>query len=472
MRRVLLFTLGFVWLASGCGQSAAQTPTNKDTAIEKEAGEKTRGEKNPSTVDDLLINEPIRHANLAIFPITSPLPKTADRFITLDTGLKAGTVEVMEVGAWRTPARSQRRPQTAVPTGPQAAAQTAPQANPPADDPFAQPAAPPNRAAHRPQAAARRSTFDLNSGGPDVNRLLVLNRAERPLYLMPGEIIVGGKQDRAVAQEYVIAPAETPVTIRVFCVEHGRWQQRDARETARLFSSANAPHSLADSVSVAGGNNGNVADVAAKGADGKFFGSVGNVSKAARMAVQGEKNQGQVWNRVAQTNRQSQASSSSGAFTANYASAATLERLEPYVESVRSSIANRPQIVGVLVAVNGRIESLDVFESTPLFEQLWPKLLKSYALDAANASQPGADKTCSIDDARAFLAKALAAQVASTETNQGLVTSTRDTKDFICFSAHDQSASQAGSARAAGTGAGMGMRGSFGGAVHTSGFAK
>ena len=40
--------------------------------------------------------------------------------------------------------------------------------------------------------------------------------------------------------------------------------------------------------------------------------------------------------------------------------------------------------VGVIVAVSGEMHSLDVFESTPLFQKLWPKLLKSYALDAAN----------------------------------------------------------------------------------------
>ena len=39
-----------------------------------------------------------------------------------------------------------------------------------------------------------------------------------------------------------------------------------------------------------------------------------------------------------------------------------------------------------IVAVNGRFEQIDVFESTPLFNKLWPKLLKSYALDAANTN--------------------------------------------------------------------------------------
>jgi hypothetical protein len=39
----------------------------------------------------------------------------------------------------------------------------------------------------------------------------------------------------------------------------------------------------------------------------------------------------------------------------------------------------------LVVAVNGKVESLDVFQSTPQFRNLWPKLLKSYALDAAHA---------------------------------------------------------------------------------------
>ena len=61
-----------------------------------------------------IIGEPIRYANLTVFPISSRTPRTQNRFITLDEGLKAGTVTVVELGADRSERaerRRQRRPQ-------------------------------------------------------------------------------------------------------------------------------------------------------------------------------------------------------------------------------------------------------------------------------------------------------------------------------------------------------------------------
>ena len=56
---------------------------------------------------------------------------------------------------------------------------------------------------------------------------------------------------------------------------------------------------------MAGGNTNNLAEVAGQTASGKFVGSVGSVSKVARLALQGEKNQAAVWAGVATTNASS-----------------------------------------------------------------------------------------------------------------------------------------------------------------------
>ena len=50
-------------------------------------------------VNDLVIGEPIHFQNLTIFPVSSKRPRTSDRFITLDEGLAAGTVEIFERSA-------------------------------------------------------------------------------------------------------------------------------------------------------------------------------------------------------------------------------------------------------------------------------------------------------------------------------------------------------------------------------------
>jgi hypothetical protein len=264
---------------------------------------------------------------------------------------------------------------------------------------------------------------------------------------MPGEIIVGGQQDRAVGREYVIAPSEQPVPIEVFCVEHGRWSVLNPRMTADLLLSAssnaatNSTVVVSDGIDVNGDQNA-LEQVAAKTGAGQFIASVGNVGNSTRLVLQAAKSQTGVWDQVQAVNGATSVgvAFSSGTFTGNYAEPASLDRLEPYIETLTKPVAERNNVVGVIVAINGRIQSVDAFESTPLFLRLWPKLLKSYALDAAVAPKPEVEKVCSIDDARQFFAKARSGDVHRTEAGPTVTTAVRDLDDLICFSAHEATA--------------------------------
>ena len=44
------------------------------------------------------IGAPVTYKNLTVFPVVSLEPKQQDRFITLDQGLKEGTIEIRELG--------------------------------------------------------------------------------------------------------------------------------------------------------------------------------------------------------------------------------------------------------------------------------------------------------------------------------------------------------------------------------------
>ena len=55
-------------------------------------------------VGDWILGEPIQSANLTVFPLLSREPRSEDRFITLDEGIKQGTIEIVEVVApWPSP---------------------------------------------------------------------------------------------------------------------------------------------------------------------------------------------------------------------------------------------------------------------------------------------------------------------------------------------------------------------------------
>ena len=56
----------------------------------------------------------------------------------------------------------------------------------------------------------------------DVNNLTLTNKADQPLFLLAGEVIIGGKQDRIIGKNTIVA-GEEDADVPVFCVEHGRW---------------------------------------------------------------------------------------------------------------------------------------------------------------------------------------------------------------------------------------------------------
>ncbi len=125
--------------------------------------------------------QPIQSGDLTLFPVVGGDGKASasDPFLTLDEGLRSGEVEVTEAGSVRGLVRSRG---------------TAP-------------------AAYR---------------GDQVNTLVLVNHSNRPLLLLAGEIVTGGKQDRIVASDRIVPSDSDPVDLSVFCVEHGRWTESSA----------------------------------------------------------------------------------------------------------------------------------------------------------------------------------------------------------------------------------------------------
>jgi hypothetical protein len=370
MPRAIVYVLALVVLSAGATVlAAAEQPSQKPP---QPAVQPPASSSREVRVGDLLIAQPVRCKNLTVFPVLSATPKNEDRYIILEEGLKARKVDVYEVGA-----------------------------TPTADS--------------RVQSQSNRQQEYEESG--DVNHLMVRNRARLPLYLMPGEIILGGKQDRCVAQESIIPADGKPVMIDVYCVEHGRWTSGQ-----------------------------------------QFSGKAGNLNKSGRAAVQEGKGQQEVWEKVGESNAASGARSSTGAFTANYTDPQILKRIDAYVKELEKPVAQQRHVVGAIVAVDGKIETIDVFAWTPLFEKMWPKLLKGYALDAAVGSPKKSKKNAeppTLKDAKEFLQAAMQAEVQQKTTGKGLVVTKRDSKRLSSYSAAPRSA-----------------EGGFEKSVHSSAYAK
>ena len=449
MRRFIVLWFVLSLTAGGCGRpSTDKDPQAKQDSQRKRASTAAQ----QAELGDFLIGQPVRYQNLAIFPVCSKVPKDEDRYITLEEGLKAGTVEIFEVGADAAQVNAAEvdlRPTQTEEAPPQEDSQEPP-VQPDTDgqfaeDPFAEPALSPQEDTQQPLAE------DEVAG--DVNRLVVLNRSGKPLYLMPGEVIYGGKQDRTIAEEAIILASDEPVPIDVYCVEQGRWASRAGGAAVADLAV------LTDGEDV---DEETLEKLAADAKRGKFVASAGNLSKETRLIVQANKGQVQLWNGVAEANAAADLEVQSGAFTANYATAEVVDQLKPYIEKLQAPVAEQKQVVGAIVAINGKVEAVDVFGSTPLFRKLWPKLLKSHALDAANlADAEGAEKVCTLGDAKGFLDNAMQGEVEKkTEAQGGLVVTQRSSHGVVSFSAGEDAA------------AAYGGMGGFGASVHSSAFAE
>jgi hypothetical protein len=276
---------------------------------------------------------------------------------------------------------------------------------------------------------------------------------------MPGEVISGGEQDRTIGEETVIDSTDRPVPIEVFCVEHGRWEGRSHERTSAQLGSAEFNRSQSLAVS----QSSTVDELAKESNSGKFIASVGQLNKESRRAVQESRAQGKVWEEVGKTNAKVGNGSESGNFAENYFSRGTAKDLEPFVKKLKQ-LDETQQIVGVAVFVNGEVLSVDIFESTPLFKKFWPKMLKSYALDAIAAKsetgQGKKSKSATMDDCIAFLKDVQSSKTQTVKAAKDEKVEKRDSKKGISFSYYNSKfgASAAG--------------GAFGAGVHTSVLAK
>ncbi len=68
-----------------------------------------------------------------------------------------------------------------------------------------------------------------------MNQLVLINRSKRPLLLLAGELVSGGKQDRIIGKDRIVPVGSEPLPLDVFCVEHGRWSSGSRFSAAKTM---------------------------------------------------------------------------------------------------------------------------------------------------------------------------------------------------------------------------------------------
>ncbi|MGH1388397.1 ARPP-1 family domain-containing protein [Kordia sp.] len=191
--------------------------------------------------------------------------------------------------------------------------------------------------------------IEINDSG-NVNTLIAINKSNVNVYIIAGEVVKGGKQDRLVAEDVIIAPGEKK-NIPAFCVEQNRWQQKES------------------------GNN--------------FNGYYNVSSKEVRKAALVDKNQSKVWANVAETTQKNQATSGTGTYAELAKSKTYTKDLNSYLEFFKNKLINKSSVVGVIAVSGDKIIGCDIFATHDLFKNAYQGLLHSYITEAiTNGSKP------------------------------------------------------------------------------------
>lgn len=218
------------------------------------------------------------------------------------------------------------------------------------------------------QEALAKKTIEVRETG-QVNELEVENTGDEDVFIQSGDIVKGGKQDRVLSVSLIIPPRSGAIPVRSFCVESGRWSARGG-EDVRTFSSANAA-------------------LPSRAAKMEMAGAVAPSRDRAPPPMVGLR-QKEIWRGVAQI--QSKLSNNLGAPVAATPSHTSLQltlensRLEREVTAYAGALQplgeRDDDIVGYAFAVNGKLNSADVYPSNALFRKMWPKLLRASAIEA------------------------------------------------------------------------------------------
>jgi len=291
------------------------------------------------------VNPPIVYSNLALFPVTSGQSHDSRNYLTLDEGLRSGEVEVTELGA----------------------------------------------------AIIRRRQGSRPLDQAQVNRLVLINNSNRPLILLAGEIVTGGKQDRVISKDRVIPPGGDPLPLDVFCVEPGRWHGASTSFGASLMAAPN---------------------VREKAAVAKDQQQVWNATAESRTAVADaaapSAGRGQVQQEMQSSSSYAQMEASPTIKRRIDDASTGLQR--DYERALRGALQGK-NVVGVVVAINGEVVWADLFADSSLFQRYWPKLLRSYVVEAM--SVPAIEHArASVADAERFIGEQQGKQIIEVEPGE------------------------------------------------------
>jgi len=247
----------------------------------------------------------------------------------------------------------------------------------------------------------------------EVNDLEVENLSkELDVFIQSGDIVKGGKQDRVLAVSIIIPARSGRVSIQAFCVESGRWTKRGVEDAAKFTSS-----------------NERI------------------VTKELKLAANSARSQQEVWDKVseAQTRLSNTVGEKVNAPQSNSSLQLSLENrqvtasVDEYVRQLAGIANGKADVIGYAFAVNGKLNSADIYVSNALFKKVWMKMLKAAATEAvAESRSVRLAAPVKADAVKGFIDDSEKARAKQETLASGARLVTREDKDNVMFEARDE----------------------------------
>jgi hypothetical protein len=240
---------------------------------------------------------------------------------------------------------------------------------------------------------------------------------EITVFLNAGDIVKGGRQDRTVRDDLILPPLSGPVPLAAYCVEHGRWTRRGEENAAAFSANTKSLSSRKEKLAARYGLSqaevwSSVAEQQSKLND--------NVSRLAGRSV----------------DIRSPASSSSLQLSLENKDLDSVK--DRYLHALSTILNGRTDVIGFVYAINGEINSAEVYNNKSLFRALWPKLLDAAITEAVTDYSVDTQlKTVSAQEIKAFFETALSGSISERRVWQTTRIKTYTSATAILFETQD-----------------------------------
>jgi len=196
----------------------------------------------------------------------------------------------------------------------------------------------------------------------NVSELSIEDRSKEAIvFLNAGDIVKGGRQDRTIRDDLILETRSGQIPLPSFCVENGRWTKRGGEDTANFSANTRVL-----------------------------------TSRDLKLAARYGENQSEVWSGVAKQqmklNENLSRLSGENVDTRSAVSSSSLQLTlenknldkikKEYLDQFEPLLNGKTDVIGFAYAINGELNSAEVYNNKNLFRALWPKLLDSAVTEA------------------------------------------------------------------------------------------